>query len=64
MGIIYGLFIRYNQTAFSSMQTVANQYYFADDSTSFRMYTANSSQMPYPMIVVTIAMIFLLVGKK
>lgn len=64
VAIIYGLFIRYNQTAFASMQTVTNQYYFADDSNSFRMYQANASQMPNPMVVVTIIMIFLLVGNS
>lgn len=62
VGIIYGLFIRYNQTTFTNMSSTTYQYYFADDSANFSMYTINNTQLPFPQIVITVAIVLLLVG--
>ncbi len=64
LGFIYGFLLRYNQAAFTTMNSVNYQYYFSDDSSTFKMYQANTTQIPFPMIVIAIAIILLLVGKN
>lgn len=64
VAILYGLFIRYNQTTFSSMQTPTTPYYYSwsTSPTTTSNVATNTTQMPFPMLVVCIAIILLLVG--
>ena len=64
VGILYGLFIRYNQTTFASMQVPSIIYYYswATSPTTTNNVSTNTTQMPFPMVVVCIAIILLLVG--
>lgn len=62
VGIIYGLFIGYNETVFQSMEGVQSTYPFSETSSQSSSYLVSSSQFPYPVAVVAIAIILLIVG--
>lgn len=64
VGIIYGLFIRYNQTTFASMQNPSTAYYYpwSTSPTSTSFVLTNTTQLPFPQIVLVIAIILLIVG--
>jgi hypothetical protein len=64
VGIIYGLFIRYNQTTFASMQSPSTVYYYpwSTSPTTTSYVQTNTTQLPFPQIVLVIAIILLIVG--
>lgn len=62
VGVLYGFFFSYNESAFVQMDSVSsvfNYNYTLDTKTVFR---TNTSQYPYPQAVVAIAMILIVVG--
>ena len=63
IAFIYGFDIRYNTTDFATMATTTFQYTFADISTSFNYLFLNSTQPPFPYIVIVFAIVLLVVGK-
>ena len=63
VALIYGLTIHYNTSAFNSMQTQTFQYPFADDNPTFKYYTANGTQAPFPFMVLLLAFALIIVGK-
>lgn len=62
VGIIYGLFFSYNETALSAMENVTTAYPYASTTGSITYFQADSTQFPYPLTVVAIAMVLLIVG--
>jgi hypothetical protein len=63
VGIIYGLFIGYNEPAFKSMEDAQLTYAFSETSSQTSSYLVSMGQFPYPVAVVAIAIILLIVGK-
>lgn len=63
--MIYGLFIGYAQSSFTSMSNdpTGNYYYYASDTTNLAKLNINSTTSPFPQFVVALAMILLIVGK-
>lgn len=62
VGIIYGLFFSYNETAFSSMESITTAYSYASTSGTSTLFKANTTQFPFPQAVVAIAIVLLIVG--
>ena len=62
VGIIYGLFFSYNETAFTAQEKVTNTYAYASTSGSTASFQADTSQFPFPLAVVAIAIVLLIVG--
>lgn len=64
VAIIYGLFIRYDQDTFTSMNSPKLQYQWSTSPYTSATVFANSTQLPFPYIVVAIAIALLIVGKS
>ena len=62
VGIIYGLFFSYNESAFSSMESITTAYTYASTSGTSTSFKANTTQFPFPQAVVAIAIVLLIVG--
>ena len=62
VALIYGLTIHYNTTAFTNMSAQTFQYPFADDNPTFKYYTANGTQIPFPFMVMILAFALIIVG--
>jgi hypothetical protein len=64
VAILYGLFIRYNQTSFTSMQSPSIVYYYnwSTSPTTSNTVQTDTTQNPFPMMVVSLAIVLLLVG--
>lgn len=63
VGLLYGFLLGYFQTSFTAMFTGStNSYYFSTDAGTIKNFTINSTQFPYPHIVISVAIILLIVG--
>lgn len=64
VGLIYGFFLRYNTDAFTSMNTnpYLSIYKLATGPTTTKDVVVDSTQIPFPHIVIAIAIILLIVG--
>lgn len=62
VALIYGLFFSYNETAFANMENVSTAYPFAAIAGNINYYQNDSTQFPFPLAVVAIAIILLIVG--
>lgn len=64
VGIIYGIFFNYNESAFASMEAVTAIYSYASTSGASTTFKADTTQFPYPLAIVAIAIILLIVGRS
>jgi len=64
VGLLYGFFLRYNTPAFESMNKnpFSSVYKLATSPTTSTSVVVDSTQIPYPQIVIAIAIILLIVG--
>lgn len=62
VGIIYGLFFSYDETSFTAMESGSSVYSFASTSGASTKFLANTTQYPFPLAVIAIAIILLIVG--
>lgn len=63
VGLLYGFLLGYAQSIFTTMQTGStDSYYYASDSTAGTKFAVDSTQFPFPNMVVAIAIILLIVG--
>ena len=65
VGLLYGFFLRYNTTALNSMVSNPNlsTYKLALSPTTYTSVIVDSTFIPYPHAVISIAIILLIVGK-
>lgn len=63
VGLLYGFLLGYAQSIFTAMQTGStDSYYYASDSTTGTKFAVDSTQFPFPDMVVAIAIILFIVG--
>lgn len=62
VGLIYGFFFSYNETAFSSMEKVTTAYSYASTSGTSTNFNSDTTQFPFPLAIVALAIILLIVG--
>jgi hypothetical protein len=63
VGLLYGFFFRYNETALTNMQNVTSVYAYASTSGTSTNFQADTTQFPFPLAVVALAIVLLIVGK-
>jgi len=63
VGLLYGFLIGYAQSSFTVMETGStDSYYYSSDSPTGTRFAVDSTQFPFPHMVVAIAIILLIVG--
>jgi hypothetical protein len=64
VGLLYGFFFNYNEPAFLLQNDVTNVYSYANTSGTNANFQANTTQFPFPLAVVAIAIVLLIVGSS
>lgn len=62
VGLLYGFFFSYNESSLTSMEGANSAYTYASTSGTTTNFMANTTQFPFPLIVVALAIILLIVG--
>lgn len=62
VGLLYGFFFYYNESALSSMESVTASYAYASTSGASTNFKADTTQFPFPQAVVALAIVLLIVG--
>ena len=62
VGLLYGFFFTYNESSLTSMESGSSVYTYASTSGATTNFLANTTQFPFPLIVVALAIILLIVG--
>jgi hypothetical protein len=62
VGVLYGLLYGYSESTFLSMESGTTVFSYNLTSTASTYFKANTTQFPFPLIAVAVAIILLIVG--
>lgn len=62
VGVLYGLFFNYNETDIASMENITTAYSYQTSSGTTTNFEVNSTQFPFPLAAIVIAITLLIVG--
>jgi hypothetical protein len=63
VAVLYGLFFNYNEADIASMENITTAYSYQASSGTTANFKTNSTQFPFPLAAVVMAIALLIVGK-